>query len=76
MKGQPMETKPVNMRLSQRTLSRIDMLEKSLQTKNKTQAVAFAVRIASDLLQAMSDGGKIYVERPDGSKERLILSLD
>lgn len=68
-----METKPVNMRLSQNTLDKIDWMESELKAPNRTQVVVHAIRIANELIRTLSEGGKIIIEKPDGSRERLLL---
>lgn len=67
-------TKPVNMRLSEKTLTRVEKIQKKLKTDNRTQAIAYAVRIAHDILTTMSKGGKVIIEHKDGTRDRLILN--
>ena len=67
-------TKPVNMRLSEKTMSRVEKIQKKLKTDNRTQAIAYAVRITHDILSTLSKGGKVIIEHKDGTRDRLVLN--
>ena len=69
-----METKPVNMRLPQTTLNKIDLMKKRLQAPNRTQVVINSIRIANDLTKLLPNGGIINIEKPNGKLEKLFLS--
>ncbi|MCY7349823.1 MAG: hypothetical protein LH606_04040 [Cytophagaceae bacterium] len=61
--------KPVQMRLRQQTLDRIENLSRLTGTDNRTQIVSGSIQIAELLLKNQSEGGKLYMEKPDGTRE-------
>ena len=63
------ETTLVQMRLQPKTMERIDNLSTITGTTNRTQLIATSVELAEELMSSAKDGAKIYVERPDGSRE-------
>ncbi len=66
------ESKLVQMRLQQKTLDRVQHLTDLMGTQNRTQIVSASLQIAESLLNDVKGGSKIYVERPDGTKELLM----
>ncbi len=61
--------KPVQMRLRQQTLDRIENLSRITGTANRTQIVSGSIQLAEILVKNQSEGGKLYLEKPDGTKE-------
>lgn len=61
----------VQMRLLPRTMERINHLSEITGTTNRTQLVASSIELAEELMSNAKGGGKIYIEHPDGSKERI-----
>lgn len=59
------------MRLLPRTMERINHLSEITGTTNRTQLVASSIELAEELMSNAKKGGKIYIEQPDGSKERI-----
>jgi|GEM_PF-2499605 len=59
----------VQMRLQPRTMERIDNLSAITGTTNRTQLIATSVELAEELMSSAKQGAKIYIEKPDGSKE-------
>lgn len=64
----------INIRLTLPTIEKINKLQKSLSTLNRTQTIVTAVNLASEIAESIKNkGAKVYVEQRDGSKERLVL---
>ena len=61
----------VQMRLLPRTMERISNLVNLTGITNRTQIIATCIEIAEVILSAIKSGGKIYIERKDGTKELL-----
>jgi hypothetical protein len=66
----PEEFKNVQVRLMSNSLESIDAIAKRLQT-NKTQVVATSVQLTDMLTKQLAQGGKMYVELPDGTREQI-----
>jgi hypothetical protein len=66
------DSKLVQMRLQPKTLDRVQHLTSLMGTQNRTQIVSASLQIAESLLKDVKDGSKIYVERPDGTRELLM----
>jgi hypothetical protein len=64
------ELRNVQVRLMSNSLESIDAIAKRLQT-NKTQVVATSVQLTDMLTKELAQGGKMYVERPNGTKEHI-----
>jgi hypothetical protein len=69
-----METRPVNMRIPTSTLEKIDKIQE-MQEINRTQAVTLCVNIAHAIIENMDSGCAVYLEKKDGSRERLIFVM-
>lgn len=61
--------KPVQMRLRQQTLDRIENLRQLTGTDNRTQIVSGSIQLAELLIKNQNEGGKLILEKPDGTKE-------
>lgn len=62
-------SKLVQMKLQPKTLERIDRLSKLTNTDNRTQIVSSSIQLTEELLSILKGGSKIYIEKPDGTKE-------
>jgi hypothetical protein len=65
------KSKLVQMRLQPKTLERIDRLSEITKTDNRTQLVASSIQLTEELLSIINSGSKLYIEKPDGTKELL-----
>ena len=64
------KSKLVQMRLQPKTLERIDRLSEMTKTgKNRTQLVSSSIQLTEELLSIINSGSKLYIEKPDGTKE-------
>jgi hypothetical protein len=68
-----MITRPINMRLPQNILDGISLIQEKISASNRTQAVIYSVRITKLLIKSLSKGDKIFLEKADGKKERLLI---
>lgn len=66
--------KLVQMRLSERTLNKVEELKKVLHEENRTKLVSEGISIYLELAKAYKAGGKVYIENSNGSRERLVLT--
>lgn len=69
--GSNTETSLVQMRLLPKTMDRINNLSKITGTTNRTQLVASSIEIAEEMISNVKDGNKIFIEKPDGTRERI-----
>ena len=58
------------MRLRKQTLERVEYLKKAMETDNRTQVVAQAIRIAYELARELGEGNKLFIETPEGKKKK------
>ncbi len=65
------KTTLVQMRLQPDTLERIEKLSKLTQTDNRAQLISSAIRLTDDMINMVKNGAKLYIEKPDGTKELL-----
>ena len=63
--------KLVQMKFSQHTLDRIENMRNITGITNRTHLVASAIQIASLIMTEVFRGGKITIERKDGTKSEL-----
>ena len=61
----------VQMRLQPDTLERIEKLSKLTQMDNRAQLISSAIRLTDDMINMVKNGAKLYIEKPDGTKELL-----
>ncbi|MGI4021788.1 MAG: hypothetical protein ACRYFA_09805 [Janthinobacterium lividum] len=61
----------VQMRLQPDTLERIEKLSKLTQMDNRAQLISSAIRLTDDMINLVKNGAKLYIEKPDGTKELL-----
>lgn len=61
----------VQMRLQPDTLERIDKLSKITQMDNRAQLISSAIQFTDEMINMVKSGAKLYVEKPDGTKELL-----
>lgn len=65
------KTQLVQMRLRPKTIERIEKLRKNSGIDNRTQLVSNAIEVTEALSEYIHAGGKIYIEKKDGTKELL-----
>jgi hypothetical protein len=65
--------KMLQMKFYPSTLDKIEELKKIRETRNKTQAVAEAISVFYILCKAIQKGAEIFLEYPEGERERLVL---
>lgn len=63
------KSKLVQMRLQPKTLERINRLSELTNTANRTQLVSSSIQLTEELLSIIKGGSKLYIEKPDGTKE-------
>lgn len=63
------KSKLVQMRLQPKTLEKINRLSELTKTDNRTQLVSSSIQLTEELLSIIKDGSKLYIEKPDGTKE-------
>lgn len=63
----------VQMRILRETVADVEELQGSLNTNNRTDAVARAIQIAALVVRAMSKGQKLQLVSDNGSREKLII---
>jgi DNA-binding response OmpR family regulator len=61
----------VQMRLQPDTMERIEKLSKLTQMDNRAQLISSAIRLTDDMIDLVKNGAKLYIEKPDGTKELL-----
>jgi hypothetical protein len=64
-------TRAVNMRLPLKTIEKIDEVRKKYSKKNRTQTFIFLIDVARGIFDSLSEGERICIEKPDGTKEYL-----
>ncbi len=57
------------MRLQPKTLEKINRLTELTKMSNRTQLVSASIQLTEELLSIIKGGSKLYIERPDGTKE-------
>ena len=67
--------KLVQMRLQPKTLERLTRLSELTHTTNKTQIISTALQLAEVILKSQATGGKIIIEKQDGTREALQVIL-
>jgi hypothetical protein len=65
------KSKLVQMRLQPKTLEKINRLTQLTKMTNRTQLVASSIQLTEELLSIIKSGAKLYIEKPDGTKESL-----
>lgn len=63
------------MRLQPKTMERINNLSAITGTTNKAQLIANSVELTEELIASAKDGAKIYIERKDGSKQLIKITV-
>ena len=63
------KSKLVQMRLQPKTLEKINRLTELTKMSNRTQLVSASIQLTEELLSIIKGGSKLYIERPDGTKE-------
>jgi hypothetical protein len=70
-----MQTRPVNMRLPQKTLNLIDKIKENFDFSSRTKVVISSINVVSEIFKAHLEGNKIIIEKSDGTKERFLINL-
>lgn len=65
----------VQMKLSSKTISRVERIKKLTGISNRTQLVAQAIALYEIFLEAVDKQGSFIIEYPNGKKERLIFNI-
>ena len=68
-----MVKKPVQMRLSEDTLERIERLKETTGVENRTQIVTSSLAIAEVIISSVKEDKKIYIQEKNGKKQVLTL---
>lgn len=71
MKTENTDVTPVTMKLSSKTIERVERIKDQTQEKNRTRIMATGVEILDLLINEVQHGGKIFIEKTDGSKEKI-----
>jgi hypothetical protein len=61
----------VQMKLSQKTIARVEALKKITGIDNRTAIVAQSLGFYLDILSSIKNGDKVIIERKNGDKEIL-----
>lgn len=61
----------ISMKLQKEAVQKVEELVRVTNAPNKTQIVANSVGVFYWIAQSISQGGRIYVEYPDGTKQEL-----
>ena len=59
----------LKLRFQPKTMERINRLSEITHANNRAQLVASSIRLTDELLAILKEGSKIYIEKPDGTKE-------
>jgi DNA-binding NarL/FixJ family response regulator len=65
------KSKLVQMRFQPKTMDRIERLRELTENDNRTQIISSSIQLTEELLSSIKDGAKIYIEKPDGTKETI-----
>lgn len=65
------KSKLVQMRFQPKTMDRIEHLRELTENDNRTQIISSSIQLTEELLSSIKDGAKIYIEKPDGTKETI-----
>jgi len=63
------DLKLVSMKLTGSTISKIENIKNIINEDNRTQIVATSINLLNQLLNDIQNGGKVYIEKKDGTKE-------
>jgi len=63
------DLKLVSMKLTGSTISKIENIKNIINEDNRTQIVATSINLLNQLLIDIQNGGKVYIEKKDGTKE-------
>ena len=64
-----MGSKLVQMKLKDKTLERIESLKDLTEIDNRTQLIAASIELTEELIKAIKNGSKIYIEDESGTKK-------
>jgi hypothetical protein len=68
-----MQTKPVNMRLPEESLTCLEKIKEIVHAQSRTHAVKMAIRLSHEVLDGLQNGNEIIIKKPDGSERRLLI---
>ena len=66
-----MKVIPVTMKLSEKTVDRVERIKSITQEKNRTRIMATGVEVLELLINETNKGTIIMLEKKDGSREKL-----
>ena len=66
-----MNVTPVTMKLSDKTIERVTRIKNETQEKNRTRIIATGIEVLDLLITEVKHGGKIFIEKADGTKEKI-----
>lgn len=66
--------KTVRMSVSDRTMSHVDFVRHELGSETRTDAVAFALELAADVLNEVREGGTLILENANGAQCKLVFT--
>lgn len=69
-----METQKVTMGLPVRDVNRVKMLKDRLHVTTNASAVSAAIGIAKSVTDAAVEGATIYIQKKDGTREKLVIA--
>ena len=65
----------VQMKLSEKTIERVEELKKLLDEENRTQLVSEGISLYLEIAKALKNGAKVVIENKDGTREKLLLAI-
>lgn len=65
------DAKPIQIYMREPTLKKIKAMETAFRTNNGSEIVDRSIDIMAIILDAIKNGGKIYVRKSDGSQAKL-----
>jgi hypothetical protein len=65
----------VQMKLSEKTLEKVEKLKEMLGEDNRTKIVSESITLYLEIAKALKQGAKVVIENKDGSREKLRLVI-
>lgn len=63
----------VQMRFQPNTMKRMEHIAEMTNNSNKAQLVSSSIAIAEIIFSSIQDGSSIYIDKKDGTREKLTL---
>jgi hypothetical protein len=67
------DTTPVSMRVTERTLEDIEYLQETLDSRNRTEAVVEAIKLARLLVEERQKGNELELKTPSGESKIVVM---